>query len=112
MKPLGTRGTKLFLVLYRGGCDDIPLRVFDDQAEAEKYAQKLVRFYDGWEFWDEKKRDRYFERTKRRYRPHHPDLIAATDALGGLDIGTFCNITMLELVDGKPKGSWCAGGVL
>ena len=85
-----------FLVVYRGQCDDVPVRLFATRSEASKLARELVEYYKGSDV------DGSCLGTEDD--PHHPDVERSLAALS-LDVGTFCCISVTEFRDGQLRRS-------
>jgi hypothetical protein len=94
-----------FALLYRGGMDDVVLGMYADWDEAEKDAKTLVRYYKRWETTDDT-RKRRLAKGLSAMKPHHPLVAAALDVYS-IDVGTYCNISILAFGDnGEPKTLW------
>ena len=70
----------VYLALYRGECDDLPIKAFVGRAEAEAYAETLRGHYRGWKHWE----------------PHHPDVEAYLDS-EYLDVGTYIDVSVISV---------------
>ena len=94
-----------FLILYRGLMDDLVLGAYADREEAEAEAKKLCRYYARWET-SERTQRRRLAAGKSPYKPHHALVLKAL-AVYSLDVGTYCNISILALGDkGEPEALW------
>ncbi len=77
-----------YLVLYRGHMDDLPVKLFDNRKEAVRLAKELAVHYE------EDAGDGFVGL-------HHEAVMTLEDVLG-IDVGTYCGISLLTLKNGVP----------